>query len=254
MDDLEAGELAAEFEIYEPEEILEWAFERFGTERYAQVTSFQAEGVVLIDMAWRINPDVRVITIDTGRLPQASLELIDQVRERYDIQIEVLTPGGPELEQLIKQHGVNLFYKSVELRLRCCHTRKVLPLQRALNGLDAWTTGLRREQWATRGNLRKIDLDHDHGGLVKLNPLVDWTHDEVWDYIRENELPYHAYYDQGFPSIGCAPCTRPVAGDADPRSGRWWWETGAPKECGMHCSIETGSFEHEVAALVGRQT
>jgi len=254
MDDLEAGELAAEFEIYEPEEILEWAFERFGTERYAQVTSFQAEGVVLIDMAWRINPDVRVITIDTGRLPQASLELIDQVRERYDIQIEVLTPGGPALEQLIKQHGVNLFYKSVELRMRCCHTRKVLPLQRALNGLDAWTTGLRREQWATRGNLRKIDLDHDHGGLVKLNPLVDWTHDEVWDYIRENELPYHAYYDQGFPSIGCAPCTRPVASDADPRSGRWWWETGAPKECGMHCSIETGSFEHEVAALVGRQT
>ena len=117
--------------------------------------------------------------------------------------------------------------------------------------LDAWITGLRRDQWATRTNIRKVEIDHDHGGIVKLAPLADWTEDEVWDYIRTNDVPYNELYDKGYKSIGCAPCTRPVAEGQDPRAGRWWWETGAPKECGMHCALETGGFEHELAALLG---
>jgi phosphoadenylyl-sulfate reductase (thioredoxin) len=129
--------------------------------------------------------------------------------------------------------------------------RKVLPLRRALMNYDAWVTGLRRDQWATRSNIRKLEIDHDHGGVVKFAPLADWTEDEVWDYIRANDVPYNALYDKGYASIGCAPCTRAIPKGDDPRSGRWWWETGAPKECGMHCAIETGGFEHELAALLG---
>jgi phosphoadenylyl-sulfate reductase (thioredoxin) len=112
-------------------------------------------------------------------------------------------------------------------------------------------TGLRRDQWATRSNIRKIELDHDHGGLVKINPLADWMEEEVWDYLRANDVPYHPLYDEGYKSIGCAPCTRATAPGEDPRAGRWWWETNAPKECGMHCAIETGGFEHELEIIVG---
>jgi phosphoadenosine phosphosulfate reductase len=122
---------------------------------------------------------------------------------------------------------------------------------RVLRGLDAWITGLRRDQWATRSNIRKIELDHDHGGIVKVNPLADWTKEEVWDYIRDNEVPYNALYDKGFTSIGCAPCTRPIEPGESDRAGRWWWETDAPKECGIHCAIYTGGFEHELHALLG---
>ena len=250
LDDLEAGELAVQYDAAEPEEVLEWAFERFGR-RVGLVSSFQAEAVVLIDMAWRLNQDVRVITIDTGRMPQETYDVIDAVRKKYDLPVEVVFPDAPTVETMVKKHGVNLFYESVPLRLTCCHIRKVLPLNRVLRDLDAWVTGLRREQWATRANIRKIEVDHDHGGIIKISPLADWTQEEVWDYIRENDVPYHPLYDKGYTSISCAPCTRPVPEGADPRSGRWWWEVNAPKECGMHCSIETGGFEHEVAAILG---
>jgi phosphoadenylyl-sulfate reductase (thioredoxin) len=126
----------------------------------------------------------------------------------------------------------------------------VLPLQRYLGGLDAWITGLRRDQWATRSDIRKVEIDHDHGAIVKLNPLAEWTEDEVWEYVREHDLPVNALYERGYTSIGCAPCTRPTSAGEDLRAGRWWWETNAPKECGMHCAIETGGLEHELRALV----
>jgi thioredoxin-dependent adenylylsulfate APS reductase len=251
IDDLEAGELAVEYDASEPEEVLEWAFNRFGTERVGLVSSFQAEGVVLIDMAWRLNRDVRVITIDTGRMLQETYDVIEAFRKKYGIQTEVLSPEAAAIEAMVKRHGVNLFFDAVPLRLTCCHIRKVMPLNRVLRDLDAWVTGLRREQWATRANIRKIEVDHDHGGIVKISPLADWTNEEVWDYIKQMEVPYHPLYDQGYSSISCAPCTRPVPEGEDPRSGRWWWEENAPKECGMHCSIETGGFEHEVAAILG---
>ena len=251
LDDAEAGELAVEFDDQPPEALLAWAFERFGS-RIALCTSFQAEGMVLLDMAWRVDPKVRVFTIDTGRLHQETYDLMDTVREKYGIAVEAYTPNADETEAMTRTHGVNLFYRSVPLRLTCCQVRKVRPLQRVLDGLDAWITGLRRETWASRADIRKIELDHDHGGIAKLSPLADWTHEEVWDYLRAKDVPYHALYDQGYTSIGCAPCTRKTAPGEDPRAGRWWWETNAPKECGMHCTIETGGFEHELEVLLDR--
>jgi phosphoadenosine phosphosulfate reductase len=251
LDDAEAGELAVEFDDQPPEALLAWGFERFGA-RIALCTSFQAEGMVLLDMAWRVEPKVRVFTIDTGRLHQETYDLIDAVREKYGIAIEAYTPNAGETEAMTRAHGVNLFYRAVPLRLMCCQVRKVRPLQRVLDGLDAWITGLRRETWASRADIRKIELDHDHGGIGKLSPLADWTHEEVWDYLRAHDVPHHALYDQGYTSIGCAPCTRKTGPGEDPRAGRWWWETNAPKECGMHCTIETGGFEHELEVLLDR--
>lgn len=252
LDDLEIGELAVEFDDKDPEELLEWAFTKFGS-RFALVSSFQAEASVLIDMAHQINPKVRVVTIDTGRMPQEQYDIIDTFRKRYGIQVEVLFPDAPSVETMTRKHGVNLFYDSVKNRLLCCHVRKVLPLNRALNTLDCWGTGLRRDQWATRSNLKKLEVDHDHGGIVKLIPLADWTYDDVWDYIKEFDVPSHPLYGKGYTSISCACCTRSVPEGDDPRSGRWWWEVNAPKECGMHCSIETGGFEHEVEAILGEE-
>ena len=250
MDELEAGEVAIELDDQTPQEVLSWALDRFGRE-LAICSSFQAEGCALIDMAHRIDPGVRVFTIDTGRTPQETYDLIDKVRVRYGIRVETFMPDTEVVQKMVTRHGNNLFHQDVNLRLLCCQVRKVLPLRRALMNYSAWVTGLRRDQWATRSNIRKIEVDHDHGGIIKIAPLADWTDEEVWDYIRANDVPYNSLYDKGYHSIGCAPCTRAVGEGQDPRSGRWWWETGAPKECGMHCAIETGGFEHELAALLG---
>lgn len=253
LDDLEVGELAVEYEDRDPEDVLEWAFNTFGEDRFAVITSFQADGVAIMDMAWRINPKVRVLTVDTGRMPEEYYQIVDAFRQRYGMQIEVLFPEARSVESIVKKHGVNLFYDSVPNRLMCCNVRKVQPLNRALKGLDAWATGLRRDQWATRANIKKIEIDHDHGGIIKLSPLADWTEEDVWGYIKEMDVPTHPLYTKGYTSISCAPCTRPVPAGAHPRAGRWWWEENAPKECGMHCSIETGGFEHEVEAILGDQ-
>lgn len=252
FDEYEAGELAVQYDDQEPQEVIRWALETFGP-RVAICTSFQMDGMAILDMAWRIDPRVRVFTIDTGRLPAETYEMIDRVRDHYGIAIEVYTPNPALLEPMVRQHGVNLFYKSVKHRLTCCEVRKVEPLRRVLAGLDAWITGLRRDQWATRSNIRKIELDHDHGGIVKVNPLADWMEDEVLAYLEEHGVPLHPLYAQGYRSIGCAPCTRPVREGEDARSGRWWWEKNAPKECGMHCAIETGGFEHEAEAILGEK-
>jgi thioredoxin-dependent adenylylsulfate APS reductase len=253
IDELEAGELSVEFEGEEPEVVLEWALERFSP-RIALSTAFQIDGVALLDMAYRIDPEVRVFSVDTGRLPDETFELVERLRDRYPgLQLELLAPEARHVQGLVARHGPNLFYRSVENRLLCCQVRKVQPLTRHLARLDAWITGLRRDQWATRTNIRKVEIDHDHGAIVKLNPLAEWTEDEVWDYVRENDVPYHSLYDRGYTSIGCAPCTRAVAPGEAARAGRWWWETNAPKECGIHCAIETGGFEHELHALLGEE-
>ena len=253
LDDLEAGELSVEFEGQEPEAVLEWAIAEFG-ERLAISTAFQEGDVALIDMAHRIDPKVKLFSIDTGRLPTETFELIETLRDRYPgLALTLLSPDAPQLQRLVDRHGPNLFYRSVEQRLLCCNVRKVQPLTRYLGGVDAWVTGLRRDQWAGRTDIRKVEIDHDHGAIVKLNPLAEWTEDEVWDYVRENDVPVHPLYAQGYTSIGCAPCTRPVAEGEPKRAGRWWWESGAPKECGMHCAIETGGFEHELHAILGEE-
>jgi phosphoadenosine phosphosulfate reductase len=251
IDDLEAGELSVEFEGEEPEALLEWAIERFSP-RIALSTAFQIDGIALLDMAYAIDPEISVFSVDTGRRPAETFDLIEQLRERYPgLDLELLSPRAEHLQRMVGKHGPNLFYRQVEHRLLCCQVRKVQPLTRHLAGLDAWITGLRRDQWASRSDIRKVEIDHDHGAIVKLNPLAEWTEEEVWDYVRERDLPYHALYDKGYTSIGCAPCTRAVAPVQAARAGRWWWEENAPKECGIHCAIETGGFEHELRALLG---
>jgi len=252
LDEWEVGEIALELDDKEPQEVLQWGMERFGS-RLAICTSFQSDGMAILDMAWRIDPQVRVFTVDSGRMHSETYDLMERVREQYAMEIEVYYPSPAEIEPYVRREGVNAFYRSVPLRLRCCEIRKVNPLKKVLVNLDAWVTGLRRDQWASRSNIRKVEIDHDHGGLLKINPLADWMDEEVWEYIHANDVPYNALYDKGFTSIGCAPCTRPTAEGEDARAGRWWWEKNAPKECGIHCPIETGGFEHEVEVLLDRR-
>jgi thioredoxin-dependent adenylylsulfate APS reductase len=251
LDELEAGELSIQFEGEDPETVLEWAIAEFSPS-IAISTSFQIDSVVLIDMAYEIDPTVPVFSVDTGRLPEETHELADRLRERYPgMPLELVEPDPDEIAGMVGKHGVDLFKTSVDLRLLCCNLRKVRPLTKHLHTLDAWVTGLRRDQWASRTNIRKVEIDHDHGAIVKLNPLAEWTEDEVWDYVRERDVPYHSLYDRGYKSIGCAPCTRAIGPDEPSRAGRWWWESNAPKECGIHCAIESGGLEHELHALLG---
>ncbi|MDJ0274395.1 MAG: phosphoadenylyl-sulfate reductase [Nitrososphaerota archaeon] len=249
LDDLEAEALALEYEMRPAEDLVRFVLENYHP-RVAIAFSGQVEDAVVLDIAYRINSEVRAFIIDTGRLPQEIYEYVDIVRDHYGIKIEVIFPDEKEVAEMVYRYGFNLFYKSVDLRLLCCHIRKVRPLQRYLANLDAWITGLRREQWASRVNVRKVEVDHDHGGILKVNPLADWTYEDVWKYVRERRVPYVSLYDKGYKSIGCAPCTRPVSPGEDPRAGRWWWERDAPKECGMHCSIYTGGFEKELATIL----
>jgi phosphoadenosine phosphosulfate reductase len=253
IDELEAGELSVEFEGEEPDTVIAWALERFAP-RIAISTAFQIDGVAILDMAYRINPGVHVFSVDTGRLPQETFDLIESLRERYPgLHLDLLSPDAELVQRMVRRNGPNLFRNSVDRRLVCCNIRKVQPLTKHLHGLDAWITGLRRDQWASRTNIRKVEIDHDHGGIVKLNPLAEWTEEEVWDYVRENDVPVHPLYAKGYTSIGCGPCTRAIKPGEATRDGRWWWETNAPKECGIHCAIETGGFEHEMHALLGEK-
>ncbi|HEY8030718.1 MAG TPA: phosphoadenylyl-sulfate reductase [Gaiellaceae bacterium] len=251
FDELDAGELSIRFEGEKPQALIEWALAEF--EQVAISTAFQVDGSVVIDMAYEIDPNVRVFTIDTGRLPQESLGFAETLRKRYPgIELEVMQPDPEHVRRMVEAKGPDHFRESVENRLLCCQVRKVQPLLRQLDGLDAWITGLRRDQWATRTNIRKVEIDHDHGAMVKLNPLAEWTARDVWTYLRERDVPIHPLYARGFTSIGCEPCTRAVEPGEAERAGRWWWESNAPKECGMHCSIEHGGFEHELKAILGK--
>jgi phosphoadenosine phosphosulfate reductase len=219
-------------------DLLDWAFARFHP-HLALACSFQAEESVLIDLMHRLRgADFRLFTLDTGRLNQETYDCMDAIRERYGIQIEVFFPEAMGVEKMVRENGLNLFYNSVQLRKLCCGVRKVEPLSRALKDLDAWMTGLRREQAVTRADVHKIEVDRDHGNIIKINPLVDWSYDDVWDYIRKNNVPYNRLHKQGYPSIGCAPCTRSVEPAEDLRAGRWWWENPDTKECGLHISTQ----------------
>jgi thioredoxin-dependent adenylylsulfate APS reductase len=219
-----------------PETVLRWAYETFP--RVVVVASFQAESSVLIDMASRIREGVTVLTLDTGRLPQQTYDMIDRIRDRYGIEVQVVSPDAADLQHMVGTHGANLFYKSVEMRRLCCEVRKSRPLARALKGYDAWVTGLRREQAATRSQTAVVGPDPEHKDLTKIAPLAGWSKDQVWAYIREHDLPYHSLYDLGYTSIGCAPCTRATTKGEDERAGRWWWEENEVKECGLHWSVK----------------
>jgi thioredoxin-dependent adenylylsulfate APS reductase len=228
---------AERFEHTTAQELLKWALDTFHP-RLAISAAGGVDGMAIIDMAWRINPDVRLFTLDTGRLPPETYALFEEVREHYGIAVEFVFPQADSVQHLMNTEGPNPMYRSVDLRIGCCEIRKVEPLKRKLATLDAWVAGLRREQWVSRRNIAKVELDRDHGGIVKLNPLADWTLDQVWSYVRENEVPYHELFDHGYASIGCAPCTRPILPGEPERAGRWWWEQDTAKECGIHCSVE----------------
>jgi phosphoadenosine phosphosulfate reductase len=213
-------------------EILKWASSKFGS-RVALATSFGAEDQVLTDLWAGIGKPPRLFTLDTGRFFQETYDVMHATLHRYAIRCEVFAPDAVELARLVEAHGPNLFYESVEKRKACCEVRKTRPLERALSGLEAWITGLRTEQSVTRAGVEPIEWDEAHR-LYKICPLHDWTEDRVWAYIREHAVPYNALHDKEFRSIGCAPCTRPVAPGEDVRAGRWWWEQPEHRECGLH--------------------
>ena len=202
----------------------------------ALACSFGVEDMVLVDVIARRELPIAVLTLDTGRLPEETHALIDRVRRRYAIDVDVRFPHREAVEALVRTHGVNGFYASIDARKACCGVRKVEPLARALAGKRAWITGLRREQSTHRADIASKAFDDAHG-LWKFNPLADWTHDDVWAYIRQHEVPYNALHDRGYPSIGCAPCTRAVEAGEDIRAGRWWWERDDRRECGLHARV-----------------
>lgn len=213
------------------EDVLRWALDRFNP-RIAVASSLQ--DAVLIHMAAAICPGVRVFSIDTGRLPESAYACAEEIRTRLGIRIEWYFPRHEAVEKLETEQGPYSFKNSLGERQACCRIRKVEPLGRALSGLDAWITGQRREESASRGSLDKIERDHAHGGLWKINPLADWSSEDVRRYLKAHRLPYNRLLDEGYLSIGCACCTRPVEPGADSRSGRWWWEQEGHKECGLH--------------------
>jgi len=229
----EVADLNRRFEKSPPEEVLRWALGMFG--RSIALAWSGAEDVAVLDMMHRIDPKAtRVFTLDTGRLNPETYDLIDRVRGKYDLEVEVMFPDSAAVEAMVRAKGINLFYLSLENRKECCRVRKVEPLNRILGTLDGWVTGLRRSQAATRGKLEKVELDADHAGIVKVNPLADWSTAQVFDYIKANGVPKNLLHEQGYPSIGCAPCTRAVKPGEDERAGRWWWENPDSKECGLH--------------------
>ncbi len=206
-------------------------------------TSLGAEDMVITDLIWRANAQIEFFTLDTGRLPEETHRLIQEVRDHYGFAILAYAPERENLESYVVTNGPNAFYGSIELRKECCRIRKVEPLGRALAGKRAWITGLRREQSVTRADLGVREWDGDHK-LEKFNPLIDWTTEDVWAYIRHHDVPYNELHDKGYPSLGCAPCTRAITPGEDIRAGRWWWENPETKECGLHFDPAKAHREH----------
>jgi phosphoadenosine phosphosulfate reductase len=226
--------LRAELAALDPPGVLRWAQARFGAGA-AIASSFGVEDLVLIDLARAHAPDLRVFTLDTGRLHPETYEQMDVVRNRYGVEVETFLPDHQGVERLERAHGFFSFRQSLEARQACCALRKREPLERALRGRSAWLTGIRREQSLTRARVEVLEFDAVHG-LWKLNPLATWSSAQVWAYVKDNGVPYHSLHDVGFSSIGCAPCTRAVRPYEDARAGRWWWESPETRECGLHPS------------------
>jgi len=197
-------------------------------------SSLGLEDQVLTHMITSIDPEVNIFTLDTGRLFPETYDLIDRTNSRFKMNMEVYFPAAKKVEKMVREKGINLFYESVENRKLCCHIRKIEPLHRALEGFEMWITGLRREQSVTRNDNMLIEIDDNNHGRVKINPLIEWTEKYIWEYIHAYNIPYNKLHDQGFPSIGCQPCTRTIQPGEDLRAGRWWWEMPEYKECGLH--------------------
>lgn len=201
--------------------------------RLVYSNSLGAEAMVLTDIIWTHLPQIDVFSIDTGRLHEETYELLEQLQRRYQRRIRVIYPDAAALERLVARQGVNGFYHSLEARIECCRVRKVEPFRRAIAGFPAWITGVRREQSPGRARTQAMEWDAEHG-LYKISPLLDWTEEQIWQYIRAHRLPYNALHDRHFPSIGCSPCTRAIQPGESRRAGRWWWEQSESRECGLH--------------------
>lgn len=232
MEQQEIEKLNLQFADAQPIEVIRYFTERFGS-KIALSSSLGAEDQVLTHMVWSISTDITVFTLDTGRLFPETYDLIDRTNKKYKSNIKVYFPDAPHVEEMVNKKGINLFYDSVENRKQCCHIRKIEPLKWAFSGLDAWICGLRAQQSVTRKDIHIVEWD-ENNGLLKINPLANWTEEQVWDYIKEHKVPYNPLHDKGFPSIGCQPCTRAIQPGEDVRAGRWWWENPDTKECGLH--------------------
>jgi len=217
-------------------EFLGGIVQRYGRVVYAN--SLGAEAMVLTDIIATSIPGIDIVSIDTGRLHEETYALLARLQRRYDNRIRVLYPDGPAVSDLVSRQGINGFFDSTEARSACCAVRKVVPFQRFVAGYAAWVTGVRRQQSQARAEGAPIEWDSQHG-LHKISPLLEWTYDQVWAYIRARKLPFNSLHEKGYPSIGCAPCTRAVAAGEDQRAGRWWWEQPAQRECGLHPRTRT---------------
>lgn len=225
-------QLNEQFSHLTAQEILEYFLKEY-KHKIALSSSFGAEDQVLTHMILNIDKNTKIFTLDTGRLPYETYSVMDNTNLKYGIKVDVYFPDANEVEELYKTQGINGFYESIENRKKCCFVRKIKPLQRALKGLEVWITGLRASQSVTREQMQLVEYD-EVNNVIKLNPLLTWSEQDVWDFIKENKVPYNKLHDQGYPSIGCAPCTRAVKEGDDIRSGRWWWENPEHKECGLH--------------------
>lgn len=232
MDKVTFNNLIIKLEGKSSDEVLKWFLSEYKN-RIVLSSSLGLEDQVLTDMIVKIDPNTRVFTLDTGRLFYETYELIEKTCLRYKIKMEIYFPDHKEVEEMVKEKGINLFYQSVENRKECCHIRKINPLKRAFSGSEVWICGLRRDQSVTRSENQMVEWD-EANGMIKLNPLIDWTEQQVWDYIKKNNVPYNTLHDKGYPSIGCQPCTRAIFPGEDIRAGRWWWENADGKECGLH--------------------
>lgn len=216
-----------------PEDALRWAFDTLHG-KVAKASSFGAEDAVITDMMIKLNPKARFFTLDTGRLNQETYDVMDRTSKKYNIHFEVMFPDTEEVQQMVRTKGINLFYESVDNRKLCCEIRKVKPLNKILSTLDGWITGLRHDQNENRQKASMVEIDKMHGGILKINPLIDWTWEQTLNYVKEHDLPYNKLLDMGYTSIGCEPCTRAIKPGEDLRAGRWWWESDTHKECGLH--------------------
>ncbi len=242
----EIGAAAARLRGAAPGEVVAWGIESFGR-KLTIASSFSVEDCVIIDLAVKANrarqaspSEVRVFALDTGRLPDETYLTAERVRMKYDIEIDWFYPRHDAVETLLRTKGLYSFRDSLDNRHECCGIRKVEPLARALANVEAWMTGLRNEQSVTRTDTPEVEVDDAHGGITKLNPLVRWTMEQVRAYAKEHRVPVHPMHDRGYPSIGCAPCTRAIQPGEHPRSGRWWWEDPENKECGLHLPVAPG--------------
>jgi len=213
-------------------EVLDYFFLRY-PKKIAQASSLSIEDQVLTDLILQKNKNIKIFTLDTGRLHEETYQVMNEINKKYQIKIDVYYPDYKNIQLLYKNQGINGFKESIENRKNCCQIRKIEPLKRALQGLDVWITGLRRSQSKTRENIQLVEWDESNS-MIKLNPLVLWNEDQIWQYIKHNKIPYNKLYDIGYPSIGCEPCTRAIKDGEDIRSGRWWWEDPEHKECGLH--------------------